>query len=78
MLFCLVMSVGTPPSQTVLQTNSEFSLSKRLPGTQPEIVLAHQQPHSVFLMCRSIHCVTYSVTEALSHQIEGEATSPEA
>lgn len=75
MLFCLLMCVGTPPSQTVLQTNSEFSLSKRLLGTQPEIVHAHQQPHSG-PMCRSIHCVTYSVTEALSHHLEGEATSP--
>lgn len=42
------LSVGTPPSQTFLWTSSEFSLPKRLPGTQPEIVHAHQQLHRVF------------------------------
>lgn len=47
------LSVGTPPSQTVLWTSSEFSLFKRLPGTQPEIVHAHQQLHRVFPYMRA-------------------------
>lgn len=72
LLLCVgCLTVGTPPSLTVLWTSSEFSPHKRMPGTQP--VHAHPQLHGIFPY-KQAYALWHLL--AMSHHLAGEATAP--